>query len=322
VHPPAFLQDPRTIILVLVFAAVFCAGQAAWGLLRVNAVRRTVNRRLAAAERAGSLGELVLELRKQRGLKEDGAARNGFLADLVIRSGLKFEPRKWTLYAAAIGVICGGLVVELTHKALLAAPAGLLASTLLPYLYLNFVAGRRAKMLGQQLPNALEVVVRSLEAGHPVPTAIALVGREMPDPIGSEFGMAADEIAYGATLELAVANIAARCRHPDFDLFSATIRLQERSGGNLTGLLKMNAHTVRERQKMRLKIHAASSEGRASAMILTAAPIVAFVFLQIMRPEFYGGVIHERPIQIGLGVLGTWMVVGNLVMRRMIDMRI
>jgi tight adherence protein B len=155
-----------------------------------------------------------------------------------------------------------------------------------------------------------------------VPTAIALVGREMPDPIGSEFGMAADEIAYGATLELAVANIASRCRHPDFDLFSATIRLQERSGGNLTGLLKMNAHTIRERQKMRLKIHAASSEGRASAMILTAAPITAFLFLQVIRPGFYGDVIHERPVQIGLGALTTWMVIGNLVMRRMIDMRI
>jgi len=94
----------------------------------------------------------------------------------------------------------------------------------------------------------------------------------MADPIGSEFGMAADEIAYGAPLAVAVANIAARCRHADVDLFAATVRLQDRSGGNLTGLLKMNAHAVRERQKLRMKIQAASSEGRASALILTAAP--------------------------------------------------
>jgi tight adherence protein B len=321
-HPPAFLQDPRAIALVLIFAAVFTAAQAVWGLVRANAAKRVVNRRLATAEQAGSLGELVLELRKQRGLKEDGQGRSGFLADLILRSGLKFEPRKWALYVAAIALVSGGLTMELTHKPILFVPVGLAAAIALPYLYLQFVAKRRAKQLGTQLPNALEIVVRSLEAGHPVPTAIALVGREMPDPIGSEFGMAGDEIAYGATLEQAVANIADRCRHPDFDLFSATIRLQERAGGNLTGLLKMNAHTIRERQKMRLKIHAASSEGRASAMILTAAPITAFIFLQIVRPQFYGGVIHERPIQIGLGVLGTWMVVGNLVMRRMIDMRI
>lgn len=317
-----FLQDPRTLVMVMAFAAVFIASQSLWGLIRRGRVKRIVNRRLATADRVDSLGELVLELRKQRGLKEDGQGNAGFLADLIMRSGLTFEPRKWVLYVAALGLSAGGLTFELSHKPLWAFAAGLIAAVVIPYAYLTFVAARRAKLLGQQLPNALEIVVRSLEAGHPIPAAIGLVGREMPDPIGSEFGMAADEIAYGSTLEIAVGNIAARCRHPDFDLFAATIRLQERAGGNLTGLLKMNAHTIRERQKMRLKVQAASSEGRASAMILTAAPIVAFTFLQIVRPQFYGDVIHERGVQIGLAALATWMVLGNLVMRKMIDMRI
>ncbi|MEI9965432.1 MAG: type II secretion system F family protein, partial [Caulobacteraceae bacterium] len=319
---PALHIDPKTAILVLVFAAVFSAAQATWSLLRSGATRRLVNRRLKVAERTGSLGELVLELRKQRGLGEDGQGKRGFLADLVLRSGLAFEPRKWALYAGAIGLTVALLMFSLTHKPLLAAPVGVLAAVLTPLAYLKFEAKRRAKALGMQLPTALEIVVRSLEAGHPVPSAIALVGAEMPDPIGSEFGMAADEIAFGATLEQAVSNIAGRCQHPDFDLFSTTIRLQDRSGGNLTGLLKMNAHTIRERQKMRLKIHAASAEGRASAMILTSAPFVVFGFLELVRPEFYGGVIHERVVQIGLVGLGTWMLIGNLVMRRMIDMRI
>ena len=319
---PALHIDPKTAIMVLIFAAVFSAAQAAWSLLRSGATRRLVNRRLKVAERTGSLGELVLELRKQRGLGEDGQGKKSYLANLVLSSGLAFEPRKWTLYAGAIGLIAALLVFSLTHKPLLAAPAGVLVTVLAPLAYLKFEAKRRAKALGTQLPNALEIVVRSLEAGHPVPTAIALVGAEMPDPIGSEFGMAADEIAFGATLEQAVANIAGRCRHPDFDLFSTTIRLQDRSGGNLTGLLKMNAHTIRERQKMRLKIHAASAEGRASAMILTSAPFIVFGFLELARPEFYGGVIHQRAVQMGLAALGGWMLIGNLVMRRMIDMRI
>ena len=319
---PHFELDPRAAFLLLIFAAVFAAGQAAWGLLRVGVTRRAVNRRLATAERAGSLGELVLELRKQRGLKEDGQGGVGFLADLVIRSGVPFEPRKWMLYALAVGLIGALLVFSVTHKPLIALPAGLASAVLIPFVWLKVAAGRRAKALGNQLPNALEVVVRSLEAGHPVPTAIALVGREMPDPIGTEFGMAGDEIAYGATLEQAVGNVAERCKHPDFDLFAATIRLQERAGGNLVGLLKMNAHTIRERQKMRMKIQAASSEGRASAMILTAAPLVIFGFLESVRPEFYGSVIHERVIQLWLGGFVLWMLLGNLIMRRMIDMRI
>ena len=191
-----------------------------------------------------------------------------------------------------------------------------------PIGYLNFMAARRSKGLSVQLPNALEVMVRSLEAGHPIPTAINLVGREMPDPIGSEFGMAADEIAYGATLEQAVGRIADRCRHPDVDLFSAAIRLQEKAGGNLTNLLKMLANTVRERLKMRLKIKAASSEGRVSAYILTAAPVVCFIFINVSNHHYYADVLHARFIQIGLGILGGLLLTGNLVMRRMIDMRI
>jgi tight adherence protein B len=314
--------DARLAFLILVFAAVFAAGQTVAGLVRAGVAKRAVNRRLAVAERAGSIGELVLELRKQRGLMEDGKGRAGWLADLIVRSGLTFEPKKWALYVGGLGLGVAVLVIYLIHKPLFGLLAGLIAAGGGPIMYLKVMAGRRAKKLGTQLPNALEIVVRSLEAGHPVPTAIALVGRELPDPIGSEFGMAADEIAYGATLEQAVGNIAERCKHPDIDLFAATIRLQERSGGNLVGLLKMNAHTVRERQKMRLKIHAASSEGRASAMILTSAPFIVLGLLQMMRPDFYGSVIHEPIVQKVLVGLGVWMFIGNMVMRRMIDMRI
>ncbi|HZZ34845.1 MAG TPA: type II secretion system F family protein [Caulobacteraceae bacterium] len=316
--------DPRFAFLILVFAAVFAAGQAASGLVRVGQTKRAVNKRLAVVERGGSLSEIVVELRKQRGLKEDGGSvlSWAWLADLVIRSGIDFQPRRWAVMIAGLALGVTAVVFMLSKSVLFALPAGLLAAVIGPVAYLNIMAGTRAKKLGLQLPNALEVIVRSLEAGHPVPTAVSLVGREMPDPVGSEFGMAADEIAYGATLEQAVGRIADRCRHPDYDLFAATIRLQERAGGNLTGLLKMLAGTVRERQKMRLKIKAASSEGRASAMILTAAPICVFLMLTVMSPHFYGDVIGQRPVQLGLVALGSWMFIGNLVMRKMIDMRI
>ena len=321
---PDIALDARTAFLILIFAAVFTACQAVWGLARVGVNRRKVNKRLATVEKSGSLEQLVVELRKQRGLTADGAVKGGlgWFSDLVIRSGLRFEPRRWVLMALGGGAGVGMVLFLWTRNPVLAGTIGLIVALVAPILVLKFEAGARAKAIGLQLPNALEVIVRSLEAGHPVPTAIALVGREMPDPLGSEFGMAGDEIAYGATLEQAVGRIADRCRHPDMDLFAATIRLQEKSGGNLTGLLKMNAKAVRERHKMRLKIKAASSEGRASAMILTAAPFGVLAILTVASPHFYGDVIDERPVQIGLAIFGGWMFLGNMVMRRMIDMRI
>ncbi len=319
-----FDVDPSIAFYVLVFAAVFTAGQAAYGLFSVGAAKRAVNRRLATARRVSGLGDLVLELRKQRGLGGDGNSLFSWawVSDLVLRSGVPYDPRRWAMVAGGLGFTLALVIWVVAKSPALGLVGGIAGAIVLPILYLNFKAGGRAKKLGQQLPQALEVIVRSLEAGHPVPTAVALVGREMPDPIGSEFGMAADEIAYGATLEQAVGRIADRCKQMDIDLFAATIRLQERAGGNLTGLLKMLAHTVRERQKMRLKIKAASSEGRASAIILTAAPICVFILLQVASPHFYGDVIGKRATQIGLAGFGTWMFIGNLVMRKMIDMRI
>ena len=316
--------DWKTIFMVLVGAAVFTAAQAAIGLLSTATERRKLNQRLKVAERVEGISALVLELRKQRGLMANGerAGRLQWLSNLIVASGLPYDQKKWLGYAGMVALIGGVGGFAATHS-LVSIPVGaLLAGGGLPVLYLKFAAGSRAKKLGYQLPQALEIIVRSLEAGHPVPTAIALVGREMSDPIGSEFGMAADEIAYGATLAQAVERIAERCQHPDVDLFAATVRLQERAGGNLTGLLKLNAATVRDRHKMRLKIKAASAEGRASAMILTSAPFVAFGLINVTNPRFYGEVSNDPTVRYGLIGLLVWLGIGKLVMRKMIDMRL
>ncbi len=316
--------DASIIVLILVFAAVFTAGQAAFGLLTVATQKRKVNKRLKVAERVDGVSALVMELRKQRGLNAAGekGKRLRWLSDLIVASGVPYDPKKWTGYTIVAAVAGGMLLAILSRKPLMFVPGAVIVGVGAPIAYLKFMAGKRAKQLGFQLPQALEIIVRSLEAGHPVPTAINLVGREMADPVGTEFGMVADEIAYGATMEQAIERMAERCQHPDVDLFAATVRLQERSGGNLTGLLKLNASTVRERHKMRLKIKAASSEGRASALILTSAPFVAIGFITITSPHFYGDVIHEPVVKYGLMIAGVWMFIGNMIMRRMIDMRI
>jgi len=319
------MVDANAIFLVLVFAAVFAAAQGLIGIFSTAAQKRVVNRRLKVAEKVdGGIGALVVELRKQRGLTAAGKkeGRLKWLSDLIVASGLPYDPRKWLTYVALAALI-GGAGLGFLSRNLWLVPAGALAGGIgLPILFLKITASRRANALGFQLPQALEIIVRSLEAGHPVPSAIGLVGREMSDPVGTEFGMAADEISYGATLEQAIERMSERCQHPDVDLFAATVRLQERTGGNLTGLLKLNASTIRERHKMRLKIKAASSEGRASAAILTSAPFVAIGMIMIISPKFYGEVIHEPAMQWTLAGCLTWIGIGNMIMRRMINMRL
>jgi tight adherence protein B len=317
-------MNAHLVFLVLIFAAVFTAGQGLIGLFTVARQKRKVNKRLKVAEKVEGVSALVMELRKQRGLSADGkkGERLRWLSDLIVASGLTYEPRKWAMMAAGAAAVAALFMAVFLKHPLLALPTAAVVGLGGPIMVLKFKAGQRAKALGFQLPQALDIIVRSLEAGHPVPTAVALVGREMADPVGTEFGMAADEIAYGATLEQAIERMSERCQHPDVDLFAATVRLQAGTGGNLTGLLKLNANTVRERHKMRLKIKAASSEGRASAMILTAAPLVTMAFISLSSPHFYGDVIGDPIVKIGLSGIGGWLLIGNLVMRRMIDMRI
>ena len=320
----SFAIDAKAIVVVLIGAAVFAAAQGLIGLASVATTKQKVNRRLIVANRVEGISALVVELRKQRGLDANGVRSRSlrWLSNLIVASGLPYDQKKWLTYAALAAVVGCLLLGFLTKNPLGFVGGALIGGVLAPLGFLKFKANRRTAALGFQLPQALEIIVRSLEAGHPVPAAVALVGREMVDPVGTEFGMAADEIAYGATLEEAVERMSDRCRHPDLDLFAATVRLQERTGGNLTGLLKLNASTIRERHKMRLKIKAASSEGRASALILTSAPFIAVTMIMMVSPHFYGDVIEEPLVKYGLAGMGFWIFVGNLIMRRMIDMRL
>jgi tight adherence protein B len=200
--------------------------------------------------------------------------------------------------------------------------AALFCCTLLPLLVLRFLRGRRHRKFGMLFPDAIDVIVRSLRAGHPVPIAIQMVGREMPDPIGSEFGMVADEITYGADLETALRNMYFRVGQEDMPLFVTAVAIQGSTGGNLSEILGSLSAVIRLRFKMRRKIKALASEGRFSALLLSSLPIAMFLILQMMSPEFYGSVWHIEATKIALGAAGAWMLVGNLIMHKMINFKV
>jgi len=312
------------ILYVLAFASAFLGMRSIFDFGRDVSDKALVNDRLKVQAKSESVSEAVVELRRKRGLDEDGEQRlsNQWFSSLVTRSGLTYRPVSWALSAILAGLlISSGLYLRL-NSVLLSAGAFAFVAGVVPILVLRYFANRRDKLLGEQLPEGLEIIVRSLQAGHPVPTAVALVGRELPDPCGSEFGMVADEVSYGSSLSEAVRKLADRTGHPDVGLFAATIRLQARTGGNLAALLATNARTIRQRMKMRLKIKAASSEGRMSALILTSAPFVMLVAMHLMTPDFYGAVIHEPLIRYGIGGAFVWMMIGNYVMRQMIRFKV
>jgi tight adherence protein B len=229
---------------------------------------------------------------------------------------------KLIVLMAIAAVVSFGLDLMVRRDFIEAILVALFFGLALPYLVLRFLRGRRRKAFGAQFPDSLDIIVRSLKAGHPVPIAIGMVAREMPDPIGSEFGIVSDEITFGADLETALRNLYFRIGQDDLPLFVTAVAIQGSTGGNLSEILGNLSTVIRERFKMRRKIRALAAEGRASALILSSLPIVMFLVIQIVAPDFYSGVWNEDLTKQALMVAGTWMGIGNFIMYRLVNFRI
>jgi tight adherence protein B len=241
---------------------------------------------------------------------------------LLLQSGLTIGINRLLIFVA-FGMVMTFAAITFVHdnvgEALLVTIA---CGVGMPLLILRMLRSARQKAFGAQFPDALDMIVRSLRAGHPVPIAIAMVSREMKDPIGSEFGIVSDEITYGADLETAMRNLYFRVGQDDLPLFVTAVAIQGSTGGNLGEILENLSGVIRQRFKMRRKIRALAAEGRASALILSSLPIAIFLIIQFIAPEFYRSVWHQELTKLGLIAAGIWMSIGNLIMWRMVNFRI
>jgi tight adherence protein B len=200
--------------------------------------------------------------------------------------------------------------------------AALFCGVVMPPFVLKYLRSRRQKKFSAQFPDGIDIIVRSLRAGHPVPIAISMVSREMRDPIGTEFGIVSDELTYGSDLEMAMRNLFYRIGTDDLPLFVTAVAIQRSTGGNLGEILQNLSSVIRQRFKMRRKIRALAAEGRASALILSSLPIGMFAVIQLLVPNFYASVWNEDLTKICLTLAGCWMGVGNFIMYRMVNFRI
>ena len=286
--------------------------------------RKNVNRRLQLLEAADDRQAMLAQLRRERGLTMSGDYRLPLIAlnRLILQSGLVMGIGKLAFYAGTLALFSYALLFMTRGDWLESLGAALFCCTLLPLMILKLMRSRRQKKFGAQFPDALDIIVRSLRSGHPVPVAISMVAREMPDPVGTEFGIVADEITYGADLETAMRNLYFRIGQEDLPLFVTAVAIQNSTGGNLSEILQNLSAVIRQRFKMRRKIRALASEGRASAIILSSLPIFMFMIVQVVAPEFYASVWHEELTKIVLACAAAWMGIGNFIMYRMVNFKI
>ena len=192
----------------------------------------------------------------------------------------------------------------------------------LPLLYIQFRANRTRRKMEQQFPVALDVFVRGLRAGHPIAAALDLLTVEMPDPIGSQFGLVVDEVTYGAELRDALQAMADRWDLDDMRMFVVSLSVQSETGGNLAEILDNLSKVIRERHAMMLKVRALSSEGRMTALMLTILPIFSFVLLFLVNARFYLDVADDPFFLPGFVTLILMYVIGFITIRRMVDLKV
>jgi tight adherence protein B len=309
-------------MLYVVYAAAALTGimiaEAAYLLYAGHADRRTaINRRMKLQEKKLSQEQVLIQLRKERGVGGQSLLSLQRFRDLRIQSGLVTPMPKFLLYTTGAACAAGLTALWLGLPIYAAGMIILKSSVSFPVMTLRFLRNRRHKMFGIQLPEALELITRGLKAGHPVPVAVSMVAREMPDPIGTEFGVVADEVTYGSDLVTALNTMYERVGHEDLPLFVTAVSIQTASGGNLREILDGLSAVIRERGKLRRKVRSISTEGRMSAYILTAVPVLLMCAMMVLMPEMYTSVADEPLTWYLLGGTVFWLMLGNAIMFKM-----
>lgn len=254
-----------------------------------------------------------------------------WLDRMIAQSGLTVSTGRMLLFMAGISVVIFLLLLYLAATVAVAAAlstsvGGFVLSLAggigLPVLYMQSRKGRRLKAFSEQLPDALDIMVRSLQAGHPISAAMGLVTKEMTDPIGTEFGIAVDGMTYGLDMREALESIGRRVELQDFQYVIVTINIQNETGGNLAEVLHNLSTVIRARFRMFKKIRALSAEGRTSAIVLSVVPFLTGAAIFVTAPTFYLGVADDPLFWPLIAAALGLMLAGIYVMYRMVNFRV
>ena len=327
----------KAIVLAAIFGAVLIlVERLASAIARSRSSGTAINKRLEMINRGVSREEAMIALR--RGDENAGYGFGGpfgklqeALRTLLVQAGvagsagriafmLSMLPVVLFLALVAIFAVAGypmnvGRIMLLTVIAL-----GLGAA--IPFLILRFMANRRRKKMGEQFPVALDVFVRGLRAGHPVASALDLLTVEMPDPVGSEFGLVVDEVTYGADLRDALQEMAERWDLDDIRMFVVSLSVQQETGGNLAEILENLTKVIRDRQAMVMKVRALSSEGRMTALMLSFLPLLTLLITFFGNSRFFLDVAEDPIFVPAFAILILMWLIGVFMIRKMVDLKV
>ncbi len=310
------------VVYALVFGAAMLGIQAGyWFFVRGRKTQQVINRRLALSAQGVSATAVLETLRSERKFSNNQNPILRALSGFWTQTGLRFDANTFVLSCLALIVVYFIVFGSILGFGAFAGMLALLAAVGTLALYLNITRNRRIARFSAQFPDAVDVIVRGVKVGYPFSSAISLVAKEMQDPIGTEFGMTADEISFGLDVKTALENLYRRVGQEDLLFLVIAMTIQLQTGGKLADLLSRLARTVRLRATLRLKVRSLTAEGRLSAVFLSLTPFVLIGIIRLLSPDYFSGIV-DSPIMVPATVLGLGMLfLGNFTMYRMINFK-
>jgi tight adherence protein B len=319
--------DPTFIIYGLIFGGILLLVEAIYLMAFGRSIRlgSRMNRRLEMLDDDKSRSEIIDRLRKEATQHEGGTSIPFYslLAEKAEKGNVAFSPLMLILMMILVGTAAFLALTLFT-----AAPMGLrvgvsgIMGVVGIWVWVSGKAKKRLALIEEQLPDAIDLVVRGLRVGHPFAHALASAAKEIPDPLGTELGLIADEAAYGRDMGEALLAFANRMDMQDLRFLAVAVSIQAQSGGNLAEILDGLSKVVRARFKLFRRVRAITAEAKWSGMFLSGFPIAAMLMISMIKPDYYDEV-KETALFIPVAlVVFTFLIVNVIYMRKMVNIQV
>jgi tight adherence protein B len=284
-----------------------------------------VNRRLEMLEKGAGRDQVLDQLRKEMSqhMKSRSIPLYSMLADKAQRASIAFTPGQLMMVMALLATVA---FLGLTFATTASLPIRLVVSIGMGissvYIWVNGKAKKRMGLIEEQLPDAVELMVRSLRVGHPFSAALQIVAKEVPDPLGSEMGVISDEAAYGRDVAEALKSMAERIDMQDLRFLAVAVTIQQQSGGNLAEILAGLAKVIRARFRLFRRVKAITAESKWSGMFLSFFPIGALIMINVLEPNYYDDVRETQYFIPACFVVAGFLIANIFVMKALVNIKV
>ena len=315
------------LIYGLIFIAVLALVQGIYLTVfgKSISLNNRVNRRLEMLEKGAGREQVLEQLRKEMSqhMKSRSIPLYAILADRAQKANIAFTPPQLVMVMMVLTVVAFFLLTFGTSaNVIIRVVLSLLMGVGAVFVWVTNTANKRLSMIEEQLPEAVELMVRSLRVGHPFSSALQIVAKEVPDPLGTEMGVISDEAAYGRDVGEALKTMAERIDMQDLRFLAVAVTIQQTSGGNLAEILDGLAKVVRSRFRLFRRVKAITAEAKWSGMFLSMFPILALVMINVIQPNYYDDVKETSAFIPACLVVAAFLVVNIFVMRALVNIKV